>query len=153
MVAGNIGSPKRMDYTVIGDAVNLAARLESATKQYGAPILLSEFTHAQLTGDYSIREVDRIRVKGKLEPVTVYEALDFHTEETFPNRERALGIHADALELYRAQDWSGARGAWQAALDLNPADRLPQIYLDRVDHLAAAPPGEGWDGVWTLTSK
>ena len=82
VVSGNIGSPKRMDYTLIGDGVNVATRLESACKEYSAQILMDENTYRKLRGTYRIREVDSIVVKGKTEPVVVYEVLDYHTNET-----------------------------------------------------------------------
>jgi hypothetical protein len=85
VVSGNIGAKKRMDYTIIGDGVNLAARLESACKQYAAKILISEFTQKKLRGTYRMREIDLVVVKGKTQPVAVFEVLDYHTEQTFPN--------------------------------------------------------------------
>jgi adenylate cyclase len=91
VVSGNIGSKKRMDFTMIGDGVNLAARLETACKQYKARILVSEFTFKKLRGTYRAREVDRIIVKGKTTPVGVYEILEYHTPESFPDMMDALG--------------------------------------------------------------
>ena len=85
IVAGNIGSQKRMDYTMIGDGVNLAARLESACKQYNARILISDYTYKKLKGTYRIRYIDDVVVKGKTEPVGIHEVLDFHSDLTFPN--------------------------------------------------------------------
>ena len=153
VIVGNIGSPRRMEYTVIGDGVNLAARLESATKQYGVRVLLSESTVKALKKPVRLREIDVIRVKGKDKAVAVYEALDHHDAQSFPEIERCMAHYAEGLAAYRARRWPQAEEAFKALLALNPHDRPSQIYMDRCFHYAMRPPPEGWDYVWSLKEK
>lgn len=153
IVAGNIGSSKRMDYTMIGDGVNLAARLESACKQYSARILLSEFTVEKLKGVYRLRDIDKVVVKGKTEPVGVFECLDYHTDETFPNLMDVLGSFNEGVKVYRNQEWDRAIGYFQDALKANENDRLSNTYIERCELMKANPPGDEWDGVWVMTEK
>lgn len=153
IVTGNIGSPKRMDYTMIGDGVNLASRLESACKQYAARILISENTCKLLKGTYRIRDIDMVVVKGKTEPVRIYEVLDYHTEESFPNLMDVVNYFNDGIAKYRKQQWDKAIKAFEFVLELHAEDRLSQIYIDRCQYFRSSPPPENWDGVWVMTSK
>jgi len=153
IVAGNIGSRKRMDYTMIGDGVNLAARLESACKQYHARLLLSEYTVAKLNGVYRLREIDRVIVKGKTEPVNVFECLDYHNDKTFPNLNDAVGYFNDGIKLYRGMEWDRSFTAFEKAIKANPIDPLANDYLIRCSSMKANPPSDDWDGVNIMTSK
>ena len=152
IVSGNIGSPKRMDFTMIGDGVNLAARLESACKAYSAKLLISEYTVAKLKGTYQIRDVDNIIVKGKTEPVGVYEVLDYHTDDSFPNLMESVNHFKEARKHYSAGSWDKSIKSFKECLKLNANDALSQTYIDRVEELKKNPPKK-WDGVLTMTSK
>jgi adenylate cyclase len=153
VVSGNIGSNKRMDFTIIGDGVNLASRLESACKQYGAKILASEFTIRKLQGTYRKREIDLVVVKGKNRPVSVYEILSYHTEESFPHIVDVLGLFKDGLSMYRSRRWDDAIKLFGAALELNPADKPSRILMERARVLKETPPPDDWAGVWMMDSK
>ncbi len=152
VVSGNIGSKKRMDYTIIGDGVNLAARLESACKQYAAKILISEFTFKNLKGTYRTREVDFVVVKGKTQPVAIYEVLDYHDESSFPNLMDAVNQFREGIRKYRAGKWSEATNSFNKVLELHPEDKLSEIYIHRCKTLQADPPAQ-WDGVWVMEGK
>ncbi|HIJ85902.1 MAG: adenylate cyclase [Magnetococcales bacterium] len=153
VVSGNIGSPKRMDYTMIGDGVNLAARLESACKQYSAQILISENTYKKLRGTYRVREVDKVVVKGKTKPVSIFEVLDYHTEESFPNLMEAVNHFKNGFNHYQAGRFEKAVHGFQEALNLNPSDSLVEMYIQRCGELLAHPPETPWSGVWVMKSK
>ena len=153
VVSGNIGSRKRMDYTMIGDGVNLAARLESACKQYGAHILISEFTYRQLRGTYRVRELDLVVVKGKTQPVALYEVLDYHSSESYPNLVDALGHFRDGLAGYSDHKFERAGELFSRVLELNPGDKAAKMYLERCALLIQTPPPKDWIGVWVMESK
>lgn len=153
VVSGNIGSLKRMDYTMIGDGVNLAARLEGACKQYRARILISDNTYAKLRGTYRSREIDKVIVKGKTEPVKIHEILDYHTDQSFPHIQDVLGFFKSGREEYQKQNWDKAKSEFDQGVQLNQYDHLSKIYMERCDFMKANPPGDDWDGVWTMDSK
>ncbi len=152
VVCGEIGSPKFKDLTMIGDGVNLAARLESACKEYSARILISGNTQEKLRGTYRIRDIDDVIVKGKTKPVRVFEVLDYHTSETFPNLMDVVGHFSEGREYYRKANWDRAIKSFNDALHANPNDKLSQKYIDRCLALKKSPPDD-WNGVFVMTTK
>lgn len=154
LVVGNIGSPKRMDYTVIGDTVNLAARLEGATKMYGAEIVVSEPVLNNMTDSVLTRELDLIRVKGKVKPVPIYEVLGYHLNGEFPNQAETLGHHAEGMSHYRNRDWAKAENSFNTACQARGgADGPSEMMIDRCRYFASQPPPEDWGGIWTAQGK
>jgi len=153
VVSGNIGSPNRMDYTIIGDGVNLAARLESACKQYNTKILISENTRLQLQGSYRLRSVDDVIVKGKTKPVEVFEVMDFYTDEQIPHMMEVIGYFQEARKNYKNQQWEKSIALFNKVLKICPSDQLSEQYIHRCQSMQQEPVKKDWDGVWTMTSK
>ncbi|MFO1090980.1 MAG: adenylate/guanylate cyclase domain-containing protein [Hyphomicrobiales bacterium] len=152
VVVGSIGSATAMNYTVIGDTVNTAARLESVNKVYGTRILVNEETMRGGSPALLFREIDRVLLAGKEEPVSVYELMA--QRDTASDAQLKLcETYAAALEAYRRRDWRGAKRAFDACLALAPADRPSAVLRERVERYAATAPAKGWDGTFVLTEK
>jgi class 3 adenylate cyclase len=152
MIVGNMGSRTRMNYTVMGDSVNLASRLESANKQYGTRIMISEYVMKYVHDRIAVRELDILRVKGKVKPVRVYEVLA-RVGEVDREMLGLLDAYNEGLKLYRAGSWKDAENAFASAVKLCKDDGPSNIYLQRCREFIKSPPKPDWDGVWTLTSK
>ncbi len=151
-VVGNMGSESRMDYTMMGDTVNLAARLEAANKFYGTYSMISDSTYEQTKDYIDVRELDTIRVVGREAPVIVYELLS-KKGQTSEEMAEGLNDYLKGLELYKNQDFSKAISKFKRVLKEIPGDPPSQTYIERCREYIENPPDEDWDGVTRLTSK
>jgi len=151
MRVGDMGSQFRKAYTVMGDSVNLASRLEGLTKHYGVGIAVSELT-VNDTPTIQYIELDRVRVKGKDESVAIFTPLGTKNEITSQQKMR-LTLHKNALRAYRSQNWDTAESAFFQLQQTFPDELVYEIYLDRITHFRREAPPEGWDGVFTHNKK
>jgi adenylate cyclase len=152
MVAGNMGTANKMNYTIMGNTVNLSARLEGVNKQYGTSILASENTVLETGNALLYRKFDRVRVVGINEPVRICELIDL-ADIASEEDKKFVKIFHEALNYFETRNWKQAIEGFNEALTIRSDDTISAIYLDRLKQFSVSLPDESWDGVYNLTSK
>ncbi|MGP1594538.1 MAG: CHASE2 domain-containing protein [Treponema sp.] len=152
MVVGNMGTERKMDYTVMGNAVNLAARLEGVNKQYGTWLLISDMTRNEIGDEFITRRLDRVRVVGINTPVQLWELLDFRSDIS-PQKIEFLSRFEQAHIAFDEKDWEKAKAMFESLAAEDPDDGPSKAYLHKCEVFIQKPPAANWDGVFSLTQK
>ena len=153
VISGNIGCSKRMEFTAIGDGVNLGARLEGATKIYGTDIVISESTYRPCADRVWTRELDFIKVKGKNNPVAIYELVGLRSETVSDQKQQVIEHYEKARRHYLNRKFVPAVAGFATVLEIDSHDKAAALHMERCQHWLKNPPTDEWDGAWALTEK
>jgi len=147
-----MGTPQKMNYTIMGNAVNLASRLEGVNKQYGTWVMMSEVTCDQAGGDFFVRKLDRVRVVGIEKAVRLYELIE-EKGAVDGTVAQAVEVFHQALAEFEEKQWKSAAATFRRVLEILPTDAASETYLKRCQTFMTKPPSEDWDGVFKLETK
>ena len=153
VISGNIGCTKRMEFTSIGDGVNLGSRLEGTSKVYGTDIIISETTYKSCADRIWTRELDRIQVKGKNQPISIYEVYGLRSDPLSASHEQIIELYHKARDFYHQMKFGKAIGLFGEVLELDKLNKAASMHLVRCQHFLSNPPTADWDGVWRFTEK
>jgi len=153
VISGNIGCTKRMEFTSIGDGVNLGSRLEGTSKVYGTDIIISETTYKGCADRIWTRELDRIQVKGKNQPISIYEVYGLRSDPLSAIHAQIIELYHKARDFYQQMKFGKAIGLFGEVLELDKLNKAASIHLVRCQHFLSNPPADDWDGVWRFTEK